>query len=195
MLGGTPVEESSPITILRAPERDGHLSLLFFAEGREPVVTNVIFSGLLLSAREPFGGKVDVGVPSSQPSLAPHTCRCCTCTRRSGPNISPITTTSTARRSICAKGPAAAAYVPSRQLPVRRELRLLRRHARPGKHDGAVSTWRGGEPKQASLGHDAQSRVGASARSAGPAPAARAAPCAAQARGPRSPRPSQRRLA
>ena len=63
VLGGTPVQESSPITILRAPERDGHLALLFYAEGRRPVVTNVMFSGLLLSAREPFGGKVQIGVP------------------------------------------------------------------------------------------------------------------------------------
>jgi hypothetical protein len=63
VLGGTPVQESSPITILRAPERDGHLALLFFAEGREPVVTNVIFFGLLLSARDPFGGSVKIGVP------------------------------------------------------------------------------------------------------------------------------------
>jgi hypothetical protein len=63
VLGGTPVEESSPITILRAPEREGHLALLFFAEGTQPVVTNVIFSGVLLSAREPFGGKVQIGVP------------------------------------------------------------------------------------------------------------------------------------
>jgi hypothetical protein len=63
VLGGTPIVESSPVTILRAPERDGHLALLFFAEGTEPVVTNVIFSGLLLSAREPFGGNVKIGVP------------------------------------------------------------------------------------------------------------------------------------
>lgn len=63
VLGGTPVQESSPITILRAPERDGDLALLFFAEGREPVVTDVIFSGLLLSAKEPFGGRVKIGVP------------------------------------------------------------------------------------------------------------------------------------
>jgi hypothetical protein len=63
VLGDTLVEESSPITILRAPERDGHLALLFFAEGREPVVTNVFFSGLLLSARDPFGGNVKIGVP------------------------------------------------------------------------------------------------------------------------------------
>jgi hypothetical protein len=63
VLGGTPIVESSPVTILRAPEREGHLALLFFAEGTEPVVTNVIFSGLLLSAREPFGGNVKIGVP------------------------------------------------------------------------------------------------------------------------------------
>jgi hypothetical protein len=63
VLGGTPVQESSPVTILRAPERDGHLALLFFAEGREPVVTNVIFSGVLLPARDPFGGNVKIGVP------------------------------------------------------------------------------------------------------------------------------------
>lgn len=63
VLGGTPVLEDAPITILRAPERNGHLALLFYAEGRHPVVTNVIFSGLLLSAAEPFGGTVQIGVP------------------------------------------------------------------------------------------------------------------------------------
>ncbi len=63
VLGDTPVRESSPVTILRAPERDGHLALLFFAEGTEPVVTNVIFSGLPLPAVEPFGGNVKIGVP------------------------------------------------------------------------------------------------------------------------------------
>lgn len=63
VLGETPVEESSPITIFRAPEHEGHLVLLFFAEGSRPVITNVIFSGLLLSAHEPFGGKVQIGVP------------------------------------------------------------------------------------------------------------------------------------
>jgi hypothetical protein len=63
VLGGTPIDEISPVTILRGPEREGHLALLFFAEGTEPVVTNVLFSGLLLSAREPFGGNVKIHVP------------------------------------------------------------------------------------------------------------------------------------
>lgn len=63
VLGQTEVQENAPITILRAPERDGHLALLFYAEGTRPVVTNVLFSGVLLSASEPFGGRVQIGVP------------------------------------------------------------------------------------------------------------------------------------
>jgi hypothetical protein len=63
VLGGTPVLESSPITILRAPEREGDLALFFYAEGTHPVEADVLFSGLLLSANEPFGGKVQIGVP------------------------------------------------------------------------------------------------------------------------------------
>ncbi len=63
LLGSTEVEENAPITILRAPEEHGHLTLLFYAEGKDPVLTSVIFSGRLLSAKEPFGGSVRIGVP------------------------------------------------------------------------------------------------------------------------------------
>ena len=63
MLGDTPVYESSVITMFRAPFRGRHFALLFFAEGREPVITDVVFPGLLLSASEPFGGSVSIGVP------------------------------------------------------------------------------------------------------------------------------------
>jgi hypothetical protein len=62
-LGDTIVYESSVITIFRAPFDGRHFALLFFAEGHEPVVTNVVFPGLLLSASEPFGGRVSIGVP------------------------------------------------------------------------------------------------------------------------------------
>lgn len=62
-LGQTTVEEGSVITVFRAPFDSSHFGLLFFAEGREPVITDVIFPGLLLSAREPFGGRVSIGVP------------------------------------------------------------------------------------------------------------------------------------
>jgi hypothetical protein len=63
MLGGTPVYEDSVITVFRAPFHGRHFALLFFAEGREPVITDVVFPGLLLSASEPFGGRVSIGVP------------------------------------------------------------------------------------------------------------------------------------
>lgn len=63
MLGETHVTESSTITVFRAPYEGHHFALLFFAEGTEPVLTNVIFPGLLLSASEPFGGLVSIGVP------------------------------------------------------------------------------------------------------------------------------------
>lgn len=63
MLGETHVRESSVITVFRAPAAGPHFSLLFFAEGREPVLTDVIFPGLLLAAGEPFGGRVSIGVP------------------------------------------------------------------------------------------------------------------------------------
>jgi hypothetical protein len=63
MLGDTPVYEDSVVTVFRAPFSGGHFALLFFAEGREPVITDVLFPGLLLSASEPFGGRVSIGVP------------------------------------------------------------------------------------------------------------------------------------
>lgn len=63
MLGQTEIDESAVITVFRAPYHGRHFALLFFAEGRRPVLTNVIFPGLLLSAREPFGGRVSIGVP------------------------------------------------------------------------------------------------------------------------------------
>jgi hypothetical protein len=63
VLGDTHVLETSTITVFRAPYSGRHFALLFFAEGTEPVLTSVIFPGLLLSASEPFGGRVSIGVP------------------------------------------------------------------------------------------------------------------------------------
>lgn len=62
-LGTSVVAEKAPITIFRAPTNDGKLGLLFYAEGKHPVVTDIVFSGVLLAASEPFGGKVSIGVP------------------------------------------------------------------------------------------------------------------------------------
>lgn len=62
-LGTSVVAENAPITIFRAPTNDGRFGLLFYAEGKRPVETDIVFSGILLPAGEPFGGKVSIGVP------------------------------------------------------------------------------------------------------------------------------------
>lgn len=63
VLGTTPVAENAPITILRAPDQEGRLTLLFYAEGTEPVETRIVFPGLLLPADSPFGGLVSIDIP------------------------------------------------------------------------------------------------------------------------------------
>lgn len=63
VLGSDIVSERAPITILRAPDRERRLAVLFFAEGTTPIDTRIIFPGLLLPTRAPFGGVVNIGVP------------------------------------------------------------------------------------------------------------------------------------
>jgi hypothetical protein len=63
LLGTTVITEDAPITILRAPDQEGHLALLFYSEGTTPVNTRVVFPGLLLPSSAPFGGLVSIGVP------------------------------------------------------------------------------------------------------------------------------------
>jgi len=63
VLGTTIITESAPITILRSPDVEGHIAVLFSAEGTTPVDTRILFPGLLLPAPAPFGGEVDADVP------------------------------------------------------------------------------------------------------------------------------------
>jgi hypothetical protein len=63
VLGTTQITENAPITILRTPDQEGRLSVLFSAEGTTPVDTRIVFPGLLLPASAPFGGLVSIGVP------------------------------------------------------------------------------------------------------------------------------------
>ncbi len=63
VLGSTVISENAPITMLRTPNQQGHLAVLFSAEGTTPVDTRIVFPGLLLPAPAPFGGQVSVGVP------------------------------------------------------------------------------------------------------------------------------------
>jgi hypothetical protein len=63
VLGTTVITETAPITILRTPNQQGRLAVLFSAEGTTPVDTHIVFPGLLLPAPAPFGGQVSVGIP------------------------------------------------------------------------------------------------------------------------------------
>jgi hypothetical protein len=63
VLGTSIVSEGAPITIVRAPDQEGHIAVLFSSEGKTPVDTRIVFPGLLLPAPSPFGGLVSIGVP------------------------------------------------------------------------------------------------------------------------------------
>jgi hypothetical protein len=63
VLGSTIVTERAPIAIMRAPDRNGRLTLLFSSEGTTPVDTRIVFAGILQPAAVPFGGRVEIGIP------------------------------------------------------------------------------------------------------------------------------------
>lgn len=63
VFGTETVRERAPITIVRAPDQEGRLAVLFYAEGTAPVDARIIFPGLLLASSAPFGGVVNIGVP------------------------------------------------------------------------------------------------------------------------------------
>jgi hypothetical protein len=62
-IGSEGVRESASITVLRAPDQEGHLALFFNTESKTPVLARLVFPGLLLAARAPFGGLLNVNVP------------------------------------------------------------------------------------------------------------------------------------
>jgi hypothetical protein len=55
--------EQATVTILRAPEEKGHLTLLLFANGLTPVYAQIATTGLLLPATVSYGGSVNITVP------------------------------------------------------------------------------------------------------------------------------------
>lgn len=56
-------QESASITIYRSPTQDEHLAMLFYVDARAPVSAQLVFPGLLLPTQEPYGGRVNIGVP------------------------------------------------------------------------------------------------------------------------------------
>ena len=62
-LGPGPIYEGATIAVFRAPDEEGHLALFFYTEASSPVLAQLVFPGLLLATRLPFGGAVNVNVP------------------------------------------------------------------------------------------------------------------------------------
>jgi hypothetical protein len=60
---GAVVPEQAEVAIVRGPTREGHLALLFYVNGSEPVRAQIVFPGLLVPASPPFGGAVSLAVP------------------------------------------------------------------------------------------------------------------------------------
>jgi len=57
------IQETGHFTTWMAPIRNGHLGLLFYAEGDTPVQADLIFTSLILEAPAPYGGRLDTNIP------------------------------------------------------------------------------------------------------------------------------------
>jgi hypothetical protein len=61
--GPTVVEEHAALELFAAPSSDGYLHLAILAVGREPVIANVVITGVLLEGRLHIGVPVVPGLP------------------------------------------------------------------------------------------------------------------------------------
>jgi hypothetical protein len=57
------LRETAQTSIFMAHIQEGHIGLLFYAEGHSPVFAQIIFHGLVLPASNPFGGDLDTTIP------------------------------------------------------------------------------------------------------------------------------------
>jgi hypothetical protein len=62
-IGPEIIRETGQITTWMGPVSNGHVSLLFYAEGHTPVSAELIFTGTILEAGAPFGGQLDTSIP------------------------------------------------------------------------------------------------------------------------------------
>jgi hypothetical protein len=61
--GPVTVSETATINAYRGASEEGHLTILFLAEGWTPVFADLVFPGQLLEDSGPFGGRIDTRVP------------------------------------------------------------------------------------------------------------------------------------
>jgi hypothetical protein len=57
------VREQVRVTLISGPVENGHIGLLFFANGDLPVLAGLVFPGLLATAQPPFGGLLETKLP------------------------------------------------------------------------------------------------------------------------------------
>jgi hypothetical protein len=57
------IQETAELAIVRAPNQDGHLALLFYASGTTPVSAEFGFPGLLVAGPDPDHESIDIVVP------------------------------------------------------------------------------------------------------------------------------------
>ncbi len=62
-LGTQVVRERTDLTLLSSPVKNGNLGLLFYADGRPPISTQLVFPGAVLPIDAPFGGNLSVALP------------------------------------------------------------------------------------------------------------------------------------
>lgn len=62
-IGPETISEPGQITTWMGPVEEGHLALLFYAEGKSPVSAQLIFTSQILEAPPPYGGNLDTNVP------------------------------------------------------------------------------------------------------------------------------------
>jgi hypothetical protein len=62
-LGPQVLRERTNLTLLSRPVQNGNLGLLFYAEGRPPIATQLVFPGAVLPIAAPFGGNLSVALP------------------------------------------------------------------------------------------------------------------------------------
>jgi hypothetical protein len=62
-LGSQLVKEHAHMDVVRAPEQEGHLAMIFDTEGARPVSAEIALPSVVVEAFEPFGGKVAIALP------------------------------------------------------------------------------------------------------------------------------------
>jgi hypothetical protein len=62
-IGPRTLLEHAHVSLVRAPEEHGHLAMLVDAEGTQPLLTRILFVGVLLPAKAPFGGALRFTIP------------------------------------------------------------------------------------------------------------------------------------